>query len=55
MKFDQVIKYISNEFFFFKHTENEPKKLLPDIFLFFKKALYEIKASGLDLSFNIFR
>ena len=47
--------YIKRIFFFKHHAENEPKKLLPDIFLFFKKALYEIKASGLDLSFNIFR
>ena len=28
---------------------------LPDSFLSFKKALYESKASGLQLGFNIFR
>ena len=28
--------------------------LVPDLFLFFKKALYEVKAKGLQLSFNIF-
>ena len=27
----------------------------PDPFLFFKKALFEVKGSGLQLSFNIFR
>ena len=27
----------------------------PDLFLFFKKALYEVKASGLQLNFNILR
>ena len=28
--------------------------LVPDLFLLFKKALYEVKASGLQLSFKIF-
>ena len=28
---------------------------VPDLFLFFKKALYQLKASGLQLSFNIYR
>ena len=37
------------------HAENETRKLVPNLFLFFKKALYEIKASGLELSFIIFR
>ena len=41
--------------FFFKiHRENEAWRLLPDHFLFFKKDLCEVKASGLQLSFNIF-
>ena len=35
--------------------KNEAGGLVPDHFLFFKKALYEVKASGLQLSFNIFR
>ena len=44
------------EIFFFKHyTENEAGKLVPDRFLFFKKALYQVKASGLQLDFTIFR
>ena len=30
------------------------EKLVPDLFLFFEKHLYEVKASGLHLSFNIF-
>ena len=54
MKFDQVIGY--NKIFFFKnHAENEGGKLVPDLFLFFKKALYEVKASGLQLILNHFR
>ena len=43
------------EIFFFKnHQENKTRRLVPGLFLFFKKALYEIKASGLQLSFNRF-
>ena len=40
-------------FFFKNHAENELGRLVPDLF-FFQKALYEAKASGLQLSFNIF-
>ena len=47
---------MNQEIFFFKnHGENEAEKLIPDAFKFFKKALYELKASVLQLSFNIFR
>ena len=40
--------------FFKNHAENETGRLVLDLFLFLKKALYEVKASGLQLSFNIF-
>ena len=30
-------------------------RLVPDLFLFFKKGQYEVKASGLQRNFNIFR
>ena len=54
MKFDQVIGY--NKIFFFKnHAENEGGKLVPDLFLFFKKAFYEVKESGLELDFDTLR
>ena len=33
----------------------ESGRLAPHLFLFFKKALYEVKASGLQFSFNTFR
>ena len=47
---------MTREIFVFKsHVENEAGRLVPDFFLFFKKALFEVKASGLQLSFNIFR
>ena len=42
-------------FFFKNHAENEAGRLVPDALLFFKKALYEVKASSQQLSFNIFR
>ena len=41
-------------FFFKNHAENEARRLVPDLLLFFKKALYEVKANGLQLSFNVF-
>ena len=44
-----------SEIFPFKnHAENEPGKLVPDLFLFFEKALYKVKVSGQHLNFNIF-
>ena len=55
MKFGQLID-ITREIFFFKnHAENEVETPVPDLFLFFKKALYKVKASGLQLGFAIFR
>ena len=38
-------------FFFRDFAENEVGKLVPDRFLYFKKALYQIKASGLQIDF----
>ena len=47
---------MTREIFFFKnHAENAEGRLVANLFLFFKKALYKVKASGLRLSFNIFR
>ena len=43
MKFGQVIKDNKRKLFLKYHAENEPRKLVPDFFLFFEKALYEIK------------
>ena len=41
-------------FFFKKLPENELGKLFSDLFLFYKKALYKVKARCQHLSFNIF-
>ena len=47
---------MTREIFFFKtHAKNVAERLVPDLFLLVKKALYEVKASGLQLSFNTFR
>ena len=40
--------------FFKNHAENEAERQVSDLFLFFKKALYTVIASGLQLNFNIF-
>ena len=40
--------------FFTNHTESNTGKLVSDLFLFFKKTLYKVSSSGLQLSFNIF-
>ena len=50
MRFGQLIEYSAS---FKNHAENEATRLVPDLFLFFRKALYELKASALQLSFNI--
>ena len=38
---------------FKNYADNEAGKLVPDRFLFFKNALYQVKASGLLLDFTI--
>ena len=50
----QVIEYNKDLFFFKDHAENKAGRLVPNLFLFFKRALYEVKASVLQFSFNIF-
>ena len=55
MKFSQSIEYNKRKCFFKNHEQNEAERLIPDLCLLFKKALYDVKTSGLQLSFNIFR
>ena len=59
MKFGQLIKYNNRNIFLKNHTQNEAVTVAPDHFLFFKKALYEVKAAyfqyileTLDLAYN---
>ena len=51
MKFGQLTREV---FFFKNHAENDAGRLVTDLFLHFKKPLYEAKWNGLQLSFNIF-
>ena len=55
MKIDQLLEYNKRNIYSTNHAENEPVRLVSDLFLFFKKALYEVKASALLLNSNIFR
>ena len=55
LKFGQVIEYNKMNIFLQNHAENEAGRLVPDLFLFFKKALYGVKTNSLQLSFNHFR
>ena len=55
IKFGQLIDIMRAIFFFTTHTENESGRLFPDVFLLFKKDIYEVKASGLQLNFSIFK
>ena len=43
MKFGQSIEYNRRNFFFKNHAKNEAGRLVPELFLFFKKALLKIK------------
>ena len=53
MKFGQLIEYNKRNIFFKSNAEKETERLVPDLFLFLKKALYRVKASGLQLHFNV--
>ena len=55
MKLFKLIEYINRNIFLENYAESNAEKLVLDLFLFFKKALHEVKASGLQLSFVIFR
>ena len=53
MKSGQSIEYKKKIFYFKNLAENKARRIVSEL-LFFKKALYEVKASGLKLSFNLF-
>ena len=56
MKFGQFIEYDKRDKFLFKNrAQNEEGMLVSDLFLFVKIDLHQVKASGLQLSFNIYR
>ena len=47
MKFGQLIEHNKRNNFLQNHAENEAERLVSDLFLLFKKALFEVEASGL--------
>ena len=47
MKFGLSIEYNKIKYFFKTHTQNGAERLAPDLFLFIKKTLEEVKTSGL--------
>ena len=55
LKFGQLIEYNKRNIFKKNHAENKAKRLVSDLILFFKKALYKVKTSFLQLGFTIFR
>ena len=50
MKFGQVIKHNKRTNFYKNHLEDKAKRLVLDLFLFFKKALFDVNAIGLQSS-----
>ena len=54
MKIGQLIEYKVKIFFSKIHAKSEVRRLVPDLFLFFKNVLYEIKASDQHFSSTIF-
>ena len=50
MKFGHLIEYNKRNIFLNNHAENEAGRVAPDLFFFFKKALHEVKESGLQLN-----
>ena len=49
-----MVFLITIEIFSFRNLQKMKSRDRLDILLFFKKAIYEVKASDLQLSFNIF-
>ena len=56
MKFGQLIENKKRKIYLEKYTKNKAGKVVPDLsFDFSKITCYEMKASGLQLSFDILR
>ena len=53
MKFSQLIEYNNRKFFFQKSCKKWGRETSPRPFFVFKKALYKVKSSGLQLGFTI--
>ena len=56
MQPDNEIWHITREILFLKnHAGKKAGILVSDLYMFFRKALYEVKAGSMDVSFNIFQ
>ena len=55
MEFGQLIENNKRDILFKNHVESEAQRVVPDPFLLLKKPLNEVKGSGLQLSFKIYR
>ena len=55
MEIGQVIEQTKGIFLSKNYSEKKAGRLVPYVFLFFRKDFYEEKGSGLRLSFNIMR
>ena len=55
LEIGQVGEYNKRNIFLQTHAKIEAGRLVPNFFLLFKKALHEVKASSMQLSFNHFR
>ena len=55
MTLGQLIEYIKKIFFFKICAKSMAGRLVPDLFLSFKNAQYEVKASALQLNSSIFQ
>ena len=55
MKLGQLIEYSKRNILFKNYAENEEVRLVPYLFLFFKKDLCEVKASDVHFRFNTFQ
>ena len=49
MKLGQLMKYTKINIFFKNYAESKARRLVPDLFLYFKKIYYQVKASGIQL------
>ena len=54
MTTDQFIEHNKRNIFLQIHEKNEAERLVSDLFLIFKRILYELEASGFQLIFHIF-
>ena len=55
MNIGQIIEYNKINIFLKNHAENKTERVIPDLSLYLIKDLFEVKASDLQISFNIFR